>query len=136
MSPETSTTAPRGSDRWYLAVQLLVIPVATFFAVEFNEPLLRRIRAIQPNYPNFIVMGLPGIPWHTAILHHLGPGGLLAIALVLTVAIAMFTFVGSRAISTFINRVLLVFSLLFFVGVLASYVIALLSLTFMLGAGH
>lgn len=130
MEPQTQRTEQtRGSSKAYLAIQLLIVPVATFFAVVFNESTLERYKAIDPGYPHIVTFGYFTPPEHLHFLHMIGPTGIIGFSIYTTALILVFSFVGRPRVANAINFVLLLLSVLFFLAVFVSYIIGLLGLT-------
>jgi hypothetical protein len=124
----------RGSSKSYILMQLFVTPVATFFAVVFNDSTFDRYKAIYPEYPRVVTLSLTMPPEHLHFLHQFGPAGIVGFSLFVTTLMLVFSFVGSRGMANGINFTLLLCSIFFFVGVFVSYIVGLLRLTAFLGA--
>jgi hypothetical protein len=114
-------------------MQLLVVPVATFFAVAFNDSTMDRYKAIYPEYPRVVTVSPMMPPEHLHFLHMLGPAGIVGFSVLVTILMLVFSFVGSRGFGNGINFMLLLCSILLFLGVFVSYIIGLLRLTAFLG---
>ncbi len=120
----------RGSSKSYLAIQLLTVPPATFFAAVFNTSTLQRFQAAFPGYPRVVYIGTFTPPDHLRFLHDIGPAGIVGFAILTTIVMLVFSFVGRPKTANVVNFILLVCLLLFFLGVFVSYTIGLLGLTY------
>lgn len=123
----------RKNNKTFIVIQLIVVPLATFFSIVFNESTLNRFKTVFPEYPAEITLAVSAPPKHLIFLHMLGENGIVAISIILTTAIFLFTFIGNPKVSNVVNSVLLTLSMLFFIGVFVSYTIGLLGLTWRLG---
>src|SRR5260370_20055735 len=114
-------TSPHGSSKSYIAIQLLVIPLATFFAVGFNISTLEAYQAVFPGYPHVITVGILTPHEDLRFLHMIGPSALITFSVLVTAAMLLFSFVGRPKVGNAVNFILLVCSLLFFLLVFVSY---------------
>jgi hypothetical protein len=120
-------------DTQFLIIQLVIVPVSAFFAVLFNASTLKRFKAIYPEYPKKITLGLPKVPEHLILLHSIGGKGIILISAALTLLMILFTLFANPRVSKTANPILLTISIIFLLGLFISYIIGLLSLTMGLG---
>lgn len=112
----------RGSNKIYLAAQLLIVPLATLFAALFTNATLNHYQAIFPGYPELVTVGPRTPPEYVHLVHLLGPIGIVLISTLLTVVITVLSFLGNPRTSNAVNFVLFIGSIWFLLGVIVSNV--------------